>query len=429
MLIIAAAIRGLLIASILLPAVGGAVTFTVDVPIQDAPDAVPGDGICSYDENSPDDAPVCTLRAAVMEANATDAQEDVAIVLTPGQTYELTIPGIDENFAATGDLDIRRRMTIGVPDPAAAKAKIDATGKDRAFEFFQANDSTLEGIEITGGFVSDGYGTAIIFPFSNQKITLDFLDIHDNQSSSVGPGFRCAVQANAKLRDSHVHHNGSEEVGMRGVCNFGSGLTIVRSTIDHNSSAGINVQEGSLWLHTSTVSENGAAGLFLLNADAVIYGSTIARNEGRQILFAANGQASKSLGLSGSILESVGTNACDIYQGDDSELTFTTAWNLYSDDSCLSDVFFDHSKHNATLNLSELGDGGGPTPTHLPLSGSDAIDFAPASVCDQIGTDQRGLPRPVAQDGMLPALCDIGAVEVQPVPVEDAMFSNGFEAD
>ncbi|MET4580037.1 IPTL-CTERM sorting domain-containing protein [Ottowia thiooxydans] len=59
--------------------------------------------------------------------------------------------------------------------------------------------------------------------------------------------------------------------------------------------------------------------------------------------------------------------------------------------------------------LAALQDNGGPTRTHLPGTGSPAIDRADASGCP--ATDQRGITRPQG------AGCDIGAVEVQAAPV------------
>jgi hypothetical protein len=61
--------------------------------------------------------------------------------------------------------------------------------------------------------------------------------------------------------------------------------------------------------------------------------------------------------------------------------------------------------------LGPLADNGGPTPTHLPLSGSPAIDAVLLSYCSdaagvQVTTDQRGVARP---QGLA---CDIGSVDV-----------------
>ena len=71
-------------------------SFTVDAT-HDAVDAAPGDGVCA------DAGGACTLRAAVMETNALPGADEISL---PGGTYVLSIPGADEDAAATGDLDI-----------------------------------------------------------------------------------------------------------------------------------------------------------------------------------------------------------------------------------------------------------------------------------------------------------------------------------
>src|SRR5690606_31980191 len=78
--------------------------FTVDATV-DAPDAVPGDGVC---ETAVEDQ--CTLRAAVMEANALDSP--VTIHLADDATYETDAFGLEDDLGATGDLDITGNVTI-----------------------------------------------------------------------------------------------------------------------------------------------------------------------------------------------------------------------------------------------------------------------------------------------------------------------------
>lgn len=74
-------------------------------------DANPGDGICASASGA------CTVRAAVIEANALAGADVVEI---PAGDYELTIPGLDEEAALTGDLDVigdlEIRGTSGVAD-------------------------------------------------------------------------------------------------------------------------------------------------------------------------------------------------------------------------------------------------------------------------------------------------------------------------
>jgi len=57
-----------------------AATFVVDSTL-DAPDAVPGDGVCASDDG------LCTLRAATMEGNALPGHDTIEL---PGGTYALT---------------------------------------------------------------------------------------------------------------------------------------------------------------------------------------------------------------------------------------------------------------------------------------------------------------------------------------------------
>lgn len=78
-------------------------TFTVNTYV-DVADANPGDGKC-------DSAPpnlVCTLRAAIMEANKTKG----ATIKLPDDVYHLTLVGAGEENAVTGDLDIKSDLTI-----------------------------------------------------------------------------------------------------------------------------------------------------------------------------------------------------------------------------------------------------------------------------------------------------------------------------
>jgi hypothetical protein len=93
-----------------------AADFIVDDPA-DAVDATPGDGICATA------TPSCTLRAAVMEANALAGADTITL---PAGLYTLSITGVDEvadnsqgpwealvvSDASIGDLDITQDVTI-----------------------------------------------------------------------------------------------------------------------------------------------------------------------------------------------------------------------------------------------------------------------------------------------------------------------------
>src|SRR5690606_15569304 len=102
--------------------------FHVNVTIQDAVDNDPGDG--QYRISSGD---FCTLRAAVMEANANPGPD---LIILPGNaTITLSIAGTG-NSAAAGDPDSTESLTIGtfvVPDDELPVIDASALG-NRIFD-------------------------------------------------------------------------------------------------------------------------------------------------------------------------------------------------------------------------------------------------------------------------------------------------------
>src|SRR5512143_2442107 len=82
-------------------------TFVVNSP-SDVVDANPGDGKC---ETAPGDG-VCTLRAAIMEANHTPGGATIHFGLPGTVTYLLTIPKSGADDETTGDLNITNTLTL-----------------------------------------------------------------------------------------------------------------------------------------------------------------------------------------------------------------------------------------------------------------------------------------------------------------------------
>ena len=107
---------GLFVFSVLLSAeiataAAPSATFTVTSTF-DSPDLSPGDGTCGA--FVPPDFLECTLRAAVMEANALTGTDTIELL---AGIYTLDIVGSAEDASATGDLDILSEITIIGSDP------------------------------------------------------------------------------------------------------------------------------------------------------------------------------------------------------------------------------------------------------------------------------------------------------------------------
>lgn len=90
----------------------------------DEPDSNAGDGVCSGDPGVS-----CTLRAAVEEANALAGDDEIEL---PAGTYVLSLAGTGEEFAATGDLDVRENLTVR--GAGAGVTILDGNDTDRVFD-------------------------------------------------------------------------------------------------------------------------------------------------------------------------------------------------------------------------------------------------------------------------------------------------------
>ena len=130
-----------------LPAWGA--TFTVNATA-DLVDAIPGDGVCAAATGA------CTLRAAVMEANAIPGVDAVSL---PAGTFRLSRPGANEDDGLTGDLDVLESMTIsGV---GSGQTIVDGSGADRIFDVLGASDVVLAELTLRRGSVPGGNGGAV----------------------------------------------------------------------------------------------------------------------------------------------------------------------------------------------------------------------------------------------------------------------------
>ncbi len=133
-----------------------------------------------------------------MEANALTG--DDTVVLRAG-TYELSLAGTGEDFAATGDLDIRSVITI--TGAGASQVAIDGGLLDRVFEVTGTGNLTLGGVTITGGRLT---GTATGGGIRNAgTLTVTSSVISGNVAAYDGGGL--ANTKSATLTDTTVSGN------------------------------------------------------------------------------------------------------------------------------------------------------------------------------------------------------------------------------
>src|SRR5262249_48349405 len=113
-------------------------------------DATPGDGVCATA------AGACTLRAAVMEANAVPG--DDAIFL-PAGIFRLTPTGDAEDLGVTGDLDVLDSLAIA--GAGSDNTIIDGFGGDRIFDAFGLINFVVSDLTLKRGSAGGSEGGAI----------------------------------------------------------------------------------------------------------------------------------------------------------------------------------------------------------------------------------------------------------------------------
>ncbi|MGH9144763.1 MAG: CSLREA domain-containing protein, partial [Vicinamibacterales bacterium] len=241
-------VRVLLVLAALLatPSIGLATTFTVNSTL-DAVDATPGDGICATA------GAVCTLRAAIQEANALAGADTIVV---PAGTYTLTIAGASEDAAATGDLDIT--TTVTVEGAGANLTTVNGGGLDRVFDVLTGANVTLRGLRIAGGNTANNgggvqvvaatlvvercavagnvatFGGGIVSSGAN-TVTITDTEVSGNTATSQGGGINFQSGGTQLLTNVTISGNGAAGVG--GIVSFNAG-TIVNSTIASNTETG-----------------------------------------------------------------------------------------------------------------------------------------------------------------------------------------------
>jgi hypothetical protein len=435
-------------------------TFQVDRR-EDFPDLTPGDGECF---GSLADVSGCSLRAAVMEANARDGAD---LIRLPAQRYVLSRTGAETGYAVddtVGDLDITDTVTIeGIsgrnrnvydfltqsndrdrnlhddPDRDSVFAKVDGGGIDRVFQVDAGRGASaapvvrLRNLAVVNGetYLSNGGairndGTLVL-----ERIALTDNRVNNRDWTGVG-GAGGAIYNNGLLvaEDVAITHNkvenGRNPAG-GAVLNNGT-ITFRRSLFAYNSaffsSAIENLADAVMRLENTTIHghyRNGGSVNAINNFGTMqLAFTTISGNRAADLISNTTEAGDVSDGDMTMRNVLIIDNRSSLCDG-----PIRTLGGNVTDGYCegvyYSDDFFATTDHLdvTLLPFGALDYRGGFTPVYpisVPPSGSPSFNpvdqayFPPFPFTDQRGD---GFARNVDGDSMDGAQPDPGAYEIQ----------------
>lgn len=413
-----------LIASVLAVSVHAhAASFTVTLE-GDAIDLIPGNGFCSI---LPQAGPgPCSLRAAIIEANALAGTDTIS--LQAGQVMELALNGEDEDASYTGDLDISDNTLI-LFLASGERPIVDANGLERVFDFISGN-VTLLGFDITGGEVSANGGSVgggIRVRIGAGIVQLSLLRFEDNLAVAGGALYNDGDSTTVSACDFHHNLVPPPYILTGGAAIYNRGeLTIDHSSIWQNvteleddATAIINLTADgrSLTVRNSTIAENRIAISNYQDSPLSLINSTIAANSQFGLFVSGVG------GLVQMRNTVIAKNQTDCQISDEAVLNLDR-YNMDSDNTC--------ELSSGTSNfpgvepyLTPLRRHGAFTYASWPLTISPLIDSGHPVIgaigCD--ADDQYFVERPIDFDGNGNARCDIGSIEMG----SDVIFFDPFE--
>jgi CSLREA domain-containing protein len=425
-----------------------AATFVVNSEA-DAVDATPGDGVCETVTGGG----TCTLRAAILEANALAGADSVTLPV--GEYASATaLPGSGDT-PEVADFDITGDLQITGAGPGASiiegNYELQNEAPDRVLEIGVGATVTLTGVTIHGGLTIYASGGGIL---NHGTLTLSDCVVHANGVSAypiLVPGGGIYSDGTLTVTRCDVSENYTFGNG-GGIANDGT-LVVEDSVLRANtgSSGGGIANSGTLTVRNSTVAANRARGTFnssLYDAEGAgagifdaggtgsvehttISGNIVGINNGICCtpipdyygtgagLGEANGMGTSGISIRSSIISG---NIHEYPGAADNDCgtppPVSLGHNLDGDGTCLLTGTGDLPSTDP--QLGPLADNGGPTLTFALPAGSPAIDAADGGACP--AADQRGVSRP--QGGG----CDIGAFENN-LPCGNGTLDAGEQCD
>lgn len=398
----------------------------------DAVDANLGDGVCQTA------AGTCTLRAAVMQANASAGHDWIEVA---SGNYVLTLTGDettdspDETF---GDLDVTDAVSIR--GAGTQTTVVDGNGVSRLFDLHALADPgfvRIERMTLRNGFELGKPGGAV---FNRTALQLHRVLLQGNKLDGyVGAG-TCANssarvcnrggalfnEGSALITESTLQNNNtcnsssdscSSTTGQGGaISNYGSAaeLIVERSTLASNAArfaGGIHNLQGSVTLTNSTLTRHWTSGwatdVFNFGGTVVLNSVTVAEPMTDAAPMLANSSGAEgSLSLTNSIVYT-NIESWPVCSG-----TVNFGFANFVRGSVSSCAVSGVDPTVGYMVLGALENNGGPTQTIRVLDSTLDGAIRPkdnGALCPAV--DQRNVARPRDADGDGTATCDAGAVE------------------
>ena len=349
-----------------------------------------------------------SLREAIIMANRTRAPETIEFASDlVGESIDLEhgVLPVEATSPAFGfPFDLR------IAGPSADKLTIDAQGQDRAFVVRQDRN-----VEISGLSLNDGQGIIGGAILNHGNLRLDGVAIRNSRATDGGAIFN-HITGSLHIQDTELSGNSADIGGA--IASLGEQFTMINSTVSGNASfrfgGGLTFPIGrSGTIVNSTITNNRAdtggsgfqfgGGIHSKNANIQLHNTIVAGN----VVGPADNESADD--VSGSLHES-------------------SAHNLIGVDVRLIGIADGAGSNQVgTLEspldpmLGHLTNNGGPTQTHVLLTGSPAIDRGGHEFLESLPSppihDQRGPgfdrfvdSQPTSSLDRL-AIVDIGAVE------------------
>jgi CSLREA domain-containing protein len=240
----AARLIGTLAASLLVTAALALPAAADGALLQVTKQADTADGTCDAD---------CSLREAVILANSTPDNDTIVL---PAGTFTLTIPGVDEDASATGDLDVLQAGgELAVVGSGRQSTTIDGGGIDRVFDALSGALFELRDLTVTGGnplaaaVADDRHGGGL--RNLNGRILLSRVTFTANTAHSGG-AIQHAGSGNPRLVGDLVGFVANDAVGSGGASGSGGGIF----------NDGTATDDGQVSLVDSDFISNSAKGVF-----------------------------------------------------------------------------------------------------------------------------------------------------------------------